>query len=237
MFLGHFAVAFGSKKFTPRTNMAEIRERIPFSHLLPLIDLALLVILVFVPITFTALHLYQASNGSSSVHIHSGEFEMTFPRSQIIPWAIRAATVPRAHTMMAINLPGVLIQALISLPAHTSPPSTWHPQALALETWRALVFPFFALPFWWLVGCGLDALLSKERLHWSLLLIGTLLSIACLTLALGSRFGMSEAERIGSDWYIRGFIGWTIGFATLPVAWILQSIPGRRTIHNESAPS
>ena len=204
-----------------------MRDRLPFSHLLPLIDLALLVILVFVPITFTALHLYQASNGSSSVHIHVGEFDVDLPRSQITPFAIRAATVPRAHTMMAINLPGVLIQALISIPAHTSPPSTWHPQALDLDTWRAVVFPFFALPFWWLVGCGLDALVNKERLHWSLLLIGTLLSIACLTLALGSRFGMSEAERIGSDWYIRGFIGWTSGFAVLPIAWIVQLIRQR----------
>jgi hypothetical protein len=200
-----------------------MRDRIRFSHLLPLIDLTLLVVLVFIPITLTALRLYEASNGASSIHLHAGELDADLQRSQIIPWAIRVATVPRAPLIMAINLPGGLLQALISLPAQTSPPSTWHPQALALETWQALVFPFFALPFWWLVGCGLDALVSKERLHWALLLIGTL-----LTLAFGFRFGMSEAERIGSEWFIRGFIGWTIGFAILPLAWIAQSIRQRR---------
>src|SRR5581483_6632270 len=127
-----------------------MRDRIPFSHLLPLIDLVLLVILIFVPVTLTALRLYQAAGSSDRVHLHSGEFDLDVPRDQIIPWAIRVATAPRARIMTAINLPGSVIQSLISLPSRTSTPSGWHPQALALETWQALVFPFFALPFWWL---------------------------------------------------------------------------------------
>jgi hypothetical protein len=135
------------------------------------------------------------------------------------------ATVSKAHMIKAINLPGTIFEILISLP--TSWPSTWHPAALLPETWDALVYPFFCLPFWWLVGCGLDGLLHKERLHWSLLLIGTLLSGTSLTFALGFRFGMSEAERVGSDWLMSGFLGWTIGFAVLPVAWIAQSIRQR----------
>jgi hypothetical protein len=203
-------------------------DRIPFSHILPVIDLALLVVLVFVPITMTALHLYQASKGSNQVTIHSGQFDMTIQRDQIVPLAIRMVTVSRAHLMMAINLPGIIIEALISLPFHTSPPSTWHPQALLLDTWRALVFPFFALPFWWLVGRGLDSIVSEERLHLSLLLVGTLLSGTCLALTLGSRLGMSVSERIGADWFIRGFAGWTIAFAVLPIAWIMQWIRQRR---------
>ena len=201
-----------------------MRDRIRFSHLLPLIDLTLLAVLVFIPIALTALRLYQASNGASSIHLHAGELDGDLPRSQIIPWAIRVASVPRAPVVMAINFPGVLIQTLISLPAHTSPPSTWHPEALALDTWRALVFPFFALPFWWLVGCGLDALVSKERLHWWLLLIGTLLCITCLALGFGFHFDMAEAEHAGSVWFTRGLIGWTIGFVILPLAWIAQFI-------------
>ncbi len=202
-------------------------DRTPFSHILPVIDLALLVVLVFVPITMTALHLYQASNGSDPVHIHAGQFEMTLSRSQIVPWAIRMETTAKAHLMMAVNLPGILLQALISLPSIKTGAQGWHPQALTLQTWQALVFPFFALPFWWLVGCGLDGLLGNERLHWSLLLTGTLLSGTCLTLTLTFRLGMSVSERIGSDWFIRGFAGWTIAFAVLPIAWLAQSIRPR----------
>jgi hypothetical protein len=200
-------------------------DRIPFSHILPLIDLALLVVLVFVPITMTALHLYEASKGSGQVTIHSGQIEMTFPRSQIVPWAIRTATISKAHLVKAINLPGTIFDILISLP--TSWPSTWHPAALAPETWDTLVYPFYCLPFWWLVGRGLDGTVNNERLHWSLLLTGTLLSGTCLALTLAFRLDMSVSERIGADWFIRGFAGWTIAFAVLPIAWIMQSIRPR----------
>jgi hypothetical protein len=202
-------------------------DRIPFSHILPVVDLALLVVLVFVPITTTSIHLYQSSKGSNQVQIHSGQFDMTLPRDQIVPLAIRMETMTKAHTIMAINLPGSLIQWLISLPSRSSSPSGWHPQALALETWQALVFPFFALPFWWLVGAGLDVIAHNECFHWSLLLTGTLLSGTCLALTLSFRLSMSISERIGADWLIRGFAGWTIAFAVLPIAWIVQSIRPR----------
>jgi hypothetical protein len=203
-------------------------DRLPFSHLLPIIDLALLVVLVFVPITMTAFHLYEVSTGSNQVHIRTHQFDMTAPRDQIVPIAIRAATMPRARTMMAINLPGVLLQALISIAARTSPPSSWHPQALALQTWQALVFPFFALPFWWLVGCGLDVLVYKVRLHWSLLFSGTLLFGLCLAAVIAFCFPMSLADRADLALPMTGFAGWTIAFGILPIAWIAQRIRQRR---------
>jgi hypothetical protein len=203
-------------------------DRIAFSHLLPVVDLALLVVLVFVPITLMSLHLYEASKGSDQVHIHTGQFDMTLPRDQIVPATIRIVTVAKAQTMMAINLPAVLLQALISLPSHTSPPSSWHPQALLLDTWQALVYPFFCLPSWWLVGCGLDGIVSRERLHWSLLLIGTLLSAICLALFLAFCFGVAASDRSDLVWTVKGLTGWTIAFAVLPIAWIMQSIRHRR---------
>jgi hypothetical protein len=128
--------------------------------------------------------------------------------------------------MKAINLPGMVFDILISLP--TSWPSTWHPQALLRDTWDALVYPFFCLPFWWLVGCGLDGLLRKERFHWSLLLVGALLAGTCVVLALGFHFGIPDAERRDNPWLMRGLTGWTIAFAVLPMAWIMQSIRHRR---------
>jgi hypothetical protein len=203
-------------------------DRIPFSHILPVVDLALLVLLVIVPITLTSVHLYEASKGATQIHIHTDQLDMTLPRDQIVPWAIRMVTLPKARIMMAINLPGGLVQKLISLSSRTSSPEGWYPQALALETWQALVFPFFALPFWWLVGCGLDTLIRKERLHWSFLLAGTLLS--GLSVAAFSRLflPMAAADRVDLGFWMRSFAGWTLGFAVLPIAWITQSIRRRR---------
>ena len=201
-------------------------ERIPLSHILPVIDLSLLVLLVIVPITLTSAHLYEASKGATQIHVHTQELEMSLPRNQIVPLAIRLVTVSKAHIIQGINVPGTIFEILISLP--TSWPAIWHPAALLPETWDALVLPFFALPFWWLVGCGLDALIAKERLHWSLLLIGTLLAASCLALLLGFHAGISTAEQEASPWRMRGLAGWTIAFAVLPIAWIVQSTRQRR---------
>lgn len=206
-----------------------MRDRLPFSHLLPLIDLALLIILVFVPITMTALHLYSASKSADPVHLHLGEYEMTVPQSQIIPWSIRIATGRRARTMIAINIPGELIQLLISIPSVASGAQGWHPHALTLQTWLALAFPFFALPFWWLVGCGLDGLVYKERLHWALRVIGTICFAYCLAIVFGYFFFRMPAVDRADLAPVRGAIAWTIGFATLPAAWITQSIRQRRS--------
>lgn len=201
-------------------------DRIPLSHILPVVDLALLVLLVIVPITLTSVHLYQASKGATQVHIQSGQFDMTLPRDQIVPWAIRAETVARFRTIKAINLPGTIFDILISLP--TSWPSMWHPAALLPETWDALVYPFFCLPFWWLVGCGLEGLFYKERFHWSLLLTGTLFSVVCLVVTLGFQFGLSAEDRADSANLVGAALSWTIAFAVLPVAWIMQWIRQRR---------
>jgi hypothetical protein len=202
------------------------QDRIPLSHILPVVDLALLVLLVIVPITLTSVHLYEASKGATQIHIHSGQLEMSLPRNQIVPLSIRMETVSKAHIIQGINVPGTVFEILISLP--TSWPAIWHPAALLPETWDALVFPFFCLPFWWLVGCGLDGLISNERLHWSLLLIGTLLAGGCLALVLGFHVGIPAAERDNDPWLMRGLAGWTIAFAVLPIAWIAQLIRQRR---------
>jgi hypothetical protein len=209
------------------------QDRIPLSHILPVVDLALLVLLVIVPITLTSVHLYEASKGTTQIHIHSGQLEMSLPRNQIVPLAIRMETVAKAHIIQGINVPGTVFEILISLP--TSWPAIWHPAALLPETWDALVFPFFGLPFWWLVGCGLDALISNERVHWSLLLIGTLLAGGCLALVLGFHVGISATEREGNPWLMRGLAGWIIAFAVLPIAWIVQWIRQRRQLDTGSA--
>ena len=208
-------------------------DRIPLSHILPVADLALLVLLVIVPITLTSIHLYEASKGATQIHIHSGQSEMSLPRNQIVPLAIRMETVAKAHIIQGINVPGTVFEILISLP--TSWPAIWHPAALLPETWDALVFPFFCLPFWWLVGCGLDGLISNERLHWSLLLIGTLLAGSCLALVLGFHVGIPAVDREGNPWLMRGLAGWTIAFAVLPIAWIAQWMRQRRQLDTGSA--
>jgi hypothetical protein len=193
-----------------------MREPIRFAHLLPLLALALLVLLVLVPVTVTALHLYQAAGSSPMLHVHTAQIVGELPRSQIVPLSIRIVTMHRAALMRAINLPGALPEAALSLAASGWPLSGWHPPGLLFETWSALVYPFFALPFWWLAGRGLDALLLREPLPAALSVAGAVLGLLAAGLALhlwhgaGARPDLEPARNAA--------LAWAAAFAVLPLA-------------------
>jgi hypothetical protein len=76
------------------------------------------------------------------------------------------------------------------------------------RAWNALSFPFYCLPFWWFVGRGFDVLLSRERLSWPSLPLGTLLCVFFLFLMLGLRLGISAEERKGLSYPFWGFGLW-----------------------------
>ena len=133
-------------------------DRIPFSHILPVVDLALLVLLVFVPITYDR---RPSLRGVEWLRPRStstaGQFEMTLSRSQIVPLgypdgdhgesSLDDGHQPSRHTSSRRS---------ISLPSIKSGAQSWHPQALTLQTWQALVFPFLACPSGGSSVCGLD---------------------------------------------------------------------------------
>ena len=82
--------------------------------------------------------------------------------------------------------------------------------------------PFFCLPAWFFVGCGIDALLGWRRLHWAALATGTLLCVLFLVLFLGLRFGISTEERGEVVFPLWGMSLWALLFASIPAAWIRQ---------------
>jgi hypothetical protein len=194
-----------------------------FSILLPLLELAVWIVLVAVPATLVFLNLNQMAHGSPTAHIGSGQFAMQIPRQHFLWFAFWAATTHSAHAITAINVPGTIPEVLLSLP--TSWPTSWRPAGLTLDSWRAVIFPFFCLPAWWFAGLGLDSLLGRRQLHWATFLLGTIFSLLFITLFLGFRFGMSASERIGINWVLWGLGLWALLFATFPCAWLRQRRP------------
>jgi len=91
-----------------------------------------------------------------------------------------------------------------------------------LDTWRAIAFPFFCLPAWWLVGLGVDVLLKQRRLHWFTFLTGTLLFILFGVLFFGLRFVLTDSERGEITYPLWGIGLWAVLFAILPIAWFRQ---------------
>jgi hypothetical protein len=194
--------------------------RITFSVVLPLLDLALFWFFVAVPTTMMMLHLWQTARGSNAAHVESGTFTADVPRNRFFAFALETAAAVNSHKVVAANLPGFVGEILVSLP--TSWPDSWRPSGFTLDAWRALTWPAFALPCWWLVGRAIDSLFGWSKLHWTALLLGSLLFAFCTTGSLVYAFGMSAAERGEDVHLISGFILWTVLFAALPAAWIRQ---------------
>jgi hypothetical protein len=122
--------------------------------------------------------------------------------------------------MTAINMPGMFVEMLVDLP--TTWPDSWHPAGLMLMSWRAIIMPFYCLPFWWFVGVGLDTAVGRRNLRWGWLTLGTALFVLLAVLSVGLRFGLPEADRAEATKWVISLCFWMIGFSTFPTAWILQ---------------
>jgi hypothetical protein len=202
--------------------------RTSFSFLLPLVELAIWVVLVAVPATLVFLNLQLTAHESPTAHMSSGLVSAEIPREQFLEFAFSSTTDTSANAITAVNIPGIILEILVSLP--TSWPDSWHPSGWILDTWRAVIFPFFCLPAWCFVGLGVDSLLGWRRLHWGTLLSGSVFFLLFMVLFLGFLFGMSAAERVEGDSgsLLWGIALWALLFAIFPCAWLRQR-PSRVT--------
>jgi hypothetical protein len=200
----------------------------PFSVLLPLLSIVLWVALIAVPATFIYFNLWHNPQSAAAVHLRFGEFDTVLPRWKFV---IFAATSPsKADWIEAMNLPGFAINLLVPRFSY-SRPGRWAPRGLMPYQWNAISFPFYCLPFWWLVGTGFDSFLGRGRLSRTALILGTLLCAFFLFCLIGLRFGISAQEREGVVYPLWGFAFWVVLFAVFPARWIYQSIashPGER---------
>ena len=197
-----------------------IVRKLPFSVLLPLLELAIWVVLVAIPATLAYTGLDQAArltvkrprDSIAGILPNIGDSERWFP--------LAIALQDRAHFIAAVNMPAMATEILVDLP--TTWPESWHPQQLMLDTWRSLIFPFYCLPAWWFVGRGMDALLGTRRQHWATALFGFAIFLLFAVIFCGLAFGLSAADHEDSGWIFWGLGGWCLLFAVTPCAWFRQ---------------
>lgn len=202
-----------------------MKSSLPFARWLPILDLGIWVSFFAIPAAIVLMILEVASLGSGVVHSGNGVYTAVIPRSQFLFFAVQSASFQNSHTIMALNTPGMFGEVLVSL--FTTWPSTFRPSFMMIDEWRCLSLPIFCMPAWWLVGIGFDGWIERRKIHWSLVLLGTLLSVLFAALFLGLRFGMSAAERGETAWPLWGLGLWAVLFATLPCAWWRQKRSSR----------
>lgn len=200
-------------------------SRLSYSLLLPLLVLVVWAVLVPTPAFINYLHLLRVSNGADPVHLHFGAFGAVVPHSRLFLFCLNVIGFSREHWIMAMNIPGIFIEILISLP--TTWPMTWHPAGM-YESWRAVAYPFYCLPWWWFVGRSADALAGRKKIGWISLLVGGLLCLCCAVAGVAAYLTDLPSDRIADLWLELGFVFWACIFAIVPLAWWMQ----RRRLRN-----
>ena len=189
--------------------------------LLPLLALCVWVVVVAVPITPLYFQLREEAKTAKDKTVKAGDFQYTVTRDQYLSYSLGQAMAGRSQIIVAINPPGNVVETLLSLP--TSWPKMYHPEGMEMETWQALMLPLFCLPFWWFAGRGLDALIGRRRMHWSLFLLGTLLFAGAVLLSAGAMLSMGSVSPDDNPWLPWGVLGWALLLAWMPIGWIVQS--------------
>jgi hypothetical protein len=206
--------------------------QLPFSLLLSALDLTLWVFLALVPATLYYFGSLADSSGSRSAYMRQLRVLDLTPR-EFAALALDDEMEGSGKVMTALNLPGLIVEAATSLP--TAWPESWHPSFIELFAWRALSYPIYALPAWWLAGASIDALLRRRRVHLAAAVPTALLSAFCLVAAIMIPLTATSGDR-SDRWMIVGFPLWAILFGLTPLSWWMQRRRDRLA-HVDSAPA
>lgn len=203
-------------------------NRIPFTVLLPLFSLVMSVCLVVLPATLDYLAEQQNAIRAEQLSIDQDHPTTAPSRIQIIHNVLSLVDDSSADIINGIMLPANAIELPIDR-ALPSWPDTWHPPGFSVFSWRAITFPIYCLPFWWLAGYGVDALLKRRQPRWPSLLAGTFLCVLFALLAIGGCLAPSPYSTPAVNIpVIIGGVLWTVLFATFPTTWLRKALASRR---------
>lgn len=158
-----------------------------------------------------------------------GNTSNAIPRNLWLSFAADQALEHSAGVLTAVNLPGAVIIPLIDwLTLKSVDGPSWRPEDMGWETWRTIVLPIGCIPFWALVGLGIDGILRLRRIRWPWLAAGTVLCVLFLIGTCGMTFGLPPEDRADMRAIIGGFVFWTLLLATFPAYWIRMGLDRRR---------
>ena len=180
------------------------------------------------------LHLKGAAHGADSVSFGTGGLRITLASKGFLSAAFQFASWPAERFIVAVNAPAKYVEILVSLVI--SQTARWEPRWMFPSTWHCLTYPIYALPAWFCIGRGVDALLRRGQVRTFLMVASAVFGAVSAGLFGVIRFGLSAADRQSvatTEWLMVGFAVWTVLFAIPVVAWV-----GQRRLNGgiESAP-
>jgi hypothetical protein len=202
---------------------------------LPTAALLLSSAFVLVPMVRMFFHAKAAARTPATYAMATERYEIVIPADHLLRFVFNEKAFQMQGPITCLNVPGQFLQVLVSR-AITQDTSNWYPATLGRAVWRVISFPFFALPAWFFVGRGIDALFQKTRVNKLEMVVSLTLSILFLVLGIGLRFGLTDAERADQDLlnsYIAGFVLWAILIGIPFSAWLRQTFMTAQAIGDE----
>lgn len=142
-----------------------------------------------------------------------------------------------------LNLPLIILDLPYAIlnPDH----GPWSPGHIDPKTLRAVIWPFLAIPLWWMAGCGLEALIATRRklvaprIGWFSAIVSFLLMAAGATLAIGILLFSTPDDRADRQFMILGggALVWTILGSFCVLAKIAQWRISKRALAGVSPPA
>ena len=161
-------------------------------------------------------------DGTLVIEAGDGGFEL--PRPSITAYASMSAASDLSKPIQALNSPAMLTEVVASMVTRSWPdswrPSYFGPTQPGLFLWRALIFPIYCIPFWWIAGRGIDAWFVRRRLGWPSLLAGSFLCGAFLFLFTGLAVTTETRSYKDMLFILIGLGLWIVLFATYPATWV-----------------
>lgn len=205
--------------------------RLPLAYLLPVAELCVCLTIAVLAIPNLAWQVRDSLRPGSALAVSDDgtprHKEVKIGKNQ--PWDV---TAPQLVWM--VNMPGMWAE--IATSTHTRPYS-WFPSGFAdLDSWRAVLWPFAALPFWFCAGRGIDFFLRRShappRIGWvTLLLALAVAAFGAIILPAGitDGDGRSEVRPPALDHALAaGGAFWLVLGLTCCAAWVVQTVRAYR---------
>jgi hypothetical protein len=176
-------------------------------------------LLVLAPTFLDFLSFKHASHGTNSFSLGSEPSGLVIRSDNFLVTAFQVAAWFAEKPITVLNAPAHFVDLLISYAVSRKP--FWWPDSLGPGAWRCLTFPLFALPAWFYVGFGVDALLGFKPVRTSNAVLSIFLTLMFGTIAAVLRFGLSDDPGLRPG-LMGGFTLWTFLFAIPLAAWLRQ---------------
>jgi hypothetical protein len=191
-----------------------------------MLPIALLIFSYLLLLGLTIVHYYhlkRAAGNSDGVSLGTNETRIYVPSNTFLRFALLGASLELEKPIKILNAPAHFANVVIAQAVSQEP--FWSPPSIGPTTWDCITLPIFALPAWWYVGLGVDALLGRKRIRASNGVLSLALLVVFGTIAAVLHFGLRDEPDLKPG-FKEGFTLWTLLFAVPFIAWLRQKLAG-----------